>query len=37
VIIRRSRGLPKTDADSKPVKNVEVGCSFDVPDYGILR
>jgi hypothetical protein len=37
VTIRRSRGLPKTDEDGKPLKNVEVSCSFDVPDNGILR
>jgi hypothetical protein len=37
VTIRRSRGLPKTDESGKPLKAVEVSCSFEVPDYGILR
>jgi hypothetical protein len=37
VTIRRSRGLPTTDEDGKALKNVEVSCSFDVPNYGILR
>ena len=37
VTIRRSRGLPKIGEDGKPLKNAEVSCSFDVPEYGILR
>lgn len=37
VTFRRSRGIPKTDADGKPLKEAELSCSFDVPDYGILR
>ena len=37
VTIRRSRGIPRNDAEGKPLKKVEVSCSFEVPDYGILR
>jgi hypothetical protein len=37
VTIRRSRGLPKIDEYQKPIKDVEVSCSFDVPDFGIPR
>ena len=37
VVIRRSRGLPKVDELGRPLKDVEVSCSFDVPDYGIPR
>jgi hypothetical protein len=37
VVIRRSRGLPKVDELGRPLKEVEVSCSFDVPDYGIPR
>jgi hypothetical protein len=37
VVIRRSRGLPTVDELGRPLKEVEVRCSFDVPDYGIPR
>jgi hypothetical protein len=37
VTIHRSRGLPKVDEHQKPIKEVEVSCSFDVPDAGIPR
>ena len=37
VVIRRSRGIPKSDEEGKPIKDVELSCSFDVPSYGILR
>jgi len=37
VTLRRSRGLPKTDEAGKPLKQVEIGCSFEVPEVGILR
>ena len=37
VTIRRSQGIPKIDAAGKPLKDAELSCSFDVPDYGILR
>ena len=37
VTLRRSKGLPKTDVEGKPLKEVEVSCSFEVRDYGILR
>jgi hypothetical protein len=37
IVIRRSRGLPMVDEIGKPLKEVEVSYSFDVPDYGIPR
>jgi hypothetical protein len=37
VTIRRSEGLPLKDEGGKPLKDVEVGCTFEVPDYGILK
>jgi len=37
VVVRRSRGLPMIDELGRPLKEVEVSCSFDVPDYGIPR
>ena len=37
VVVRRSRGLPTVDELGRPIKDVEVSCSLDVPDYGIPR
>ena len=37
VVIRRSQGLPKDDELGRPLKEVEVSCSFEVPDFGIPR
>jgi hypothetical protein len=37
VVVRRSRGLPKVDEAGRPLKDIEVSCSFDVPNYGITR
>jgi hypothetical protein len=37
IVVRRSRALPKVDELGRPIKDVEVSCSFDVPDYGIPR
>jgi hypothetical protein len=37
VTVRRTRGLPKNDETGKPLKQVEISCSFEVPDVGILR
>jgi hypothetical protein len=37
VTVRRSEGFPAVDEAGKPLKEVEASCSFDVPDYGLLR
>jgi hypothetical protein len=37
VTLRRFRGLPETDEAGKPLQQVEISCSFEVPDVGILR
>jgi hypothetical protein len=37
VTLRRFRGLPKTNEAGKPLQQIEIGCSFEVPEYGILR
>jgi hypothetical protein len=37
VTLRRFRGLPTTDEAGKPLQQVEINCSFEVPEYGILR
>jgi hypothetical protein len=35
VIVRRLQGLPKVDEVGRPVKEVEVSCSFEVPETGL--
>jgi hypothetical protein len=37
VRIRRSKGLPKVDEHGKPLKDPELRCTVDIPDYGIPR
>lgn len=37
VTIRRSRGIPDTDDAGKPIKEVEISCSFEVPSIGLPR
>ena len=37
VVIRRSKGLPKVDEVGRPLKEIEVSCSFEVPEVGLLR
>ena len=37
VVIRRSKGLPKVDEVGRPLKEIEVSCSFEAPEVGLLR
>jgi len=37
ITLRRFRGLAKTDEAGKPLQQVEINCSFEVPNVGILR
>jgi hypothetical protein len=35
--VRRAAGLPGVDEAGKPLKQVEVSCSVDIPEIGLLR
>ena len=35
--IKRTQGLPTADESRKAVKQVEVSCSVEIPDFAILR
>jgi hypothetical protein len=35
--LKRTKGLPTVDVSGKPLKQVEVSCSVEIPEFGILR